>query len=119
MDLGLIFVTISIAKQDDIEFIVGYENEFCFLLSTDPVKPGNLHQYSDGKGLIHSLRETQCLEEIVNSLIDSGVQVEAWHGEAGPGQVSSIRLTHDWLRTHTLLLTVRNLDRTSWPYRSH
>ncbi|KAF5358289.1 hypothetical protein D9756_001587 [Leucocoprinus leucothites] len=77
---------VQMAKQDGIEFIVGYENEFTFLLSTDPVTPGNIHQYSDAKGLIPSLRETQCLEEIVNCLIESGVNVETWHCEAGPGQ---------------------------------
>ncbi|KXN82102.1 Protein fluG [Leucoagaricus sp. SymC.cos] len=77
---------VDIAKEDGVEFLVGFESEFCFLESTNPVKHANIHQYSDARGLIPSLRESQCLEEIVNSLIDSGVQVETWHCEAGPGQ---------------------------------
>lgn len=89
--VGLLQFTdsIRIAKQDGIEFIVGYENEFTFLLSADPVKPGNIHQYTDARGLIPTLREAQCLEDIVNSLIESGIDVETWHCEAGPGQASS------------------------------
>jgi len=92
VDPSLIIYLIRIAKQDGIEFIVGYENEFTFLLSADPVKPGNIHQYTDARGLIPSLREAQCLEDIVNSLVESGIDVETWHCEAGPGQVSSILL---------------------------
>jgi len=89
VDLLQFTYSIRIAKQDGIEFIVGYENEFTFLLSADPVKPGNIHQYTDARGLLPTLREAQCLEDIVNSLIESGIDVETWHCEAGPGQVSS------------------------------
>lgn len=77
------------AQRNGVEFLVGFESEFILLDSTDPVRPGNHHQYSESKGLLAGLRETKVLEEIVDALIDSGIKVETWHPEAGPGQVAS------------------------------
>ncbi len=78
---------ISNAKRGGVEFLVGIEMEFVLLESTNPVRTGNIHQSSEVRGLLTGLPETQALEEIADALIESGIQLEAYHPETAPGQV--------------------------------
>lgn len=77
-------------KQSGIEFLVGFESEFVLLKSTSPPMPVNDYGYSVNHALATGTVETIVLEEIVDSLIRSGVQVQAYHSEGAPGQFEII-----------------------------
>jgi len=78
------------AKKDGFKFLVGIESEFILLKSTDPVEAGNYHQWTASGGLLSGAIETTVLHEIAESLSVSGVDLEMYHPEAAPGQVSII-----------------------------
>ncbi len=63
--------------------------EFVLLESTNPVRPSNVYQPSEVKGLLTGSPEAQILEEIADALMESGIQVETYHPEDDPGQVRS------------------------------
>lgn len=73
-------------KQSGLEFLVGFESEFVLLKSTSPLVPVNNHGYSMNRALAVGAVETIVLEEIVDSLIESGVEVQMYHSETAPGQ---------------------------------
>jgi glutamine synthetase len=84
------------ARQDGVEFLVGFESEFVLLESVSPVRVGSHHQYSEAKGFLASLRETKALEEMVDALLNSGIKVEACHPEGAAGQVSHFSVSIDF-----------------------
>ncbi|KAF9451041.1 glutamine synthetase/guanido kinase [Macrolepiota fuliginosa MF-IS2] len=74
------------AADAGVEFLVGFESEFILLESTNPIRTANTHQWSGSRGISSGLIEAQVLEEIVDSLIQSGIKVEIYHPELAPGQ---------------------------------
>lgn len=72
-----------------VEFLVGFATEFILLTSTSPVTTvHDLQGYSNSLALPTGSIAEQVLEEIVNSLEISGVEVQMYHAEAAPGQVT-------------------------------
>ncbi|KAJ3997769.1 hypothetical protein F5050DRAFT_1749579 [Lentinula boryana] len=68
------------------EFLVGFESEFILLTSTKPVVPLHVHSWSASAGMLNGSREAMILEDIADSLQDSGIKIELFHPEAAPGQ---------------------------------
>ncbi|ESK91609.1 glutamine synthetase guanido kinase [Moniliophthora roreri MCA 2997] len=69
-----------------IEFLVGFETEFILLKSTDPIVPVNIHSWTAGEALRTGSVEARVMREIVDSLQNSGVEIDMYHAEAAPGQ---------------------------------
>ncbi|KAF4616914.1 hypothetical protein D9613_008396 [Agrocybe pediades] len=68
-------------------FLVGIETEFILLSSTSPIKAVNNHGWSISAALPSSESvENKALEEIVDCLLKSGVEVQMYHAESAPGQ---------------------------------
>src|ERR1700761_2662829 len=76
----------SRAREAGVKFLVGIETEFVLLRSTDPIIAVNNTLWSTTSSLLTGAPETRCLEEIVDALQVSGVNVLMYHAEAGPGQ---------------------------------
>ncbi|KAJ6630086.1 hypothetical protein B0H10DRAFT_1109652 [Mycena sp. CBHHK59/15] len=71
----------------EVEFLVGFETEFILLASTSPITTvHNLQGYSNSLALPTGSVAERVLEEIVNALEISGVEVQMYHAEAAPGQ---------------------------------
>lgn len=71
-----------------IEFLVGFETEFVLLSSTSPVTPvHNKQAYSNTLALPTGSLAEAVLEEIVDALQTSDIEVQMYHAEAGFGQV--------------------------------
>ncbi|KAL0567716.1 hypothetical protein V5O48_014277 [Marasmius crinis-equi] len=75
------------ARDEGVEFLVGFEIEFILLSSTSPVVPVHkLEHYMSSLALpAGSVAET-VLEEIVESLQECGIEVVMYHSEGAPGQ---------------------------------
>jgi glutamine synthetase len=72
----------------NIEFLIGFETEFVLLSSTSPVTSiHNKHAYSNSLALPTGSPVEIVLEEIVEALQISGIEVQMYHAEAGFGQV--------------------------------
>ncbi|KAJ6567122.1 glutamine synthetase/guanido kinase [Mycena capillaripes] len=70
-----------------VEFLVGFETEFILLTSTAPITTvHNLQGYSNSLALPTGSIAEKVLEEIVEALEISGVEVQMYHAEAAPGQ---------------------------------
>ncbi|KAF7796369.1 hypothetical protein EIP86_007546 [Pleurotus ostreatoroseus] len=67
-------------------FLVGFESEFVLLKSTDPIVTINNADYSTSAKLPGGAIESVVLEEISESLLSAGVEVQQYHGEGGRGQ---------------------------------
>ncbi|KAI0031953.1 glutamine synthetase/guanido kinase [Vararia minispora EC-137] len=74
------------ARAAGVAFLIGIETEFILLKSTDPVVPVHTAPWSTTAALKNGAPETQCLEEIVESLEAAGIEVLMYHAEAAPGQ---------------------------------
>ncbi|KAF9451353.1 glutamine synthetase/guanido kinase [Macrolepiota fuliginosa MF-IS2] len=74
------------AADAGVKFLVGFESEFILLESTDPVKTANTHQSAASRGILSGSVEARILEEIMDSLVQSGIRVETYHPELAPGQ---------------------------------
>ncbi|KAJ3775713.1 hypothetical protein FB446DRAFT_724347 [Lentinula raphanica] len=74
------------------EFLVGFESEFILLTSTDPtsIVPLHVHSWSSTSGMLNGSKGAIIMEEIANSLQDSGIKVEVFHPEAAPGQYEMV-----------------------------
>jgi glutamine synthetase len=72
-----------------IEFLVGFELEFILLKSTNPITAINEHNWSASAALYTGTKESLVLQEIVDALQESGVEVQMYHPETAPGQVRS------------------------------
>ena len=76
-------------EQAGVSFLVGMEHEFMLLSLTrpEPVCVNDDNWSSAAKFRTGSV-ETLVLEEIAGCLLDAGIEVQQYHAEAAPGQVS-------------------------------
>ncbi|KAJ6608493.1 glutamine synthetase [Mycena sp. CBHHK59/15] len=71
----------------EVEFLVRFETEFILLASTSQITTvHNLQGYSNSLVLLTGSVVERVLEEIVDALEISGVEVQMYHVEAAPGQ---------------------------------
>jgi len=74
------------AKQSlGVDFLVGFETEFVLLKNTFPIEAVNPHGWCNASALPPD-SIGNILEEIVTSLLQSGIEVQMYHSEAAPGQ---------------------------------
>ncbi|KIY72428.1 glutamine synthetase/guanido kinase [Cylindrobasidium torrendii FP15055 ss-10] len=85
---GLLRSALNRARDEaGVEFLCGFEPEFMLLKSTTNPKEGvNYHHFCHSSGLLAGSKEETILREVVDSLIDGGVEVTLYHAEAAPGQ---------------------------------
>ena len=76
-----------------VEFLVGFETEFILLKSTSPIQAINTHGWSCSKKLPSGSVEAKVLDEIANALRKSGINLQMYHAEAAPGQVSPLMIS--------------------------
>lgn len=76
-----------------VEFLVGFETEFILLKSTSPIEAVNNHGWSSAKKFPSGSVETKVLDEIAKGLKKSGVNLQMYHAEAAPGQVSPLMIS--------------------------
>ncbi|KAF7430296.1 hypothetical protein PC9H_006000 [Pleurotus ostreatus] len=69
-----------------LDFLVGFETEFILLSSVSPVKAVNEASYGRASGLRTGSPEYLALEEMLDALHLSGIEVQALHKEGAPGQ---------------------------------
>ncbi|KAF9482735.1 glutamine synthetase/guanido kinase [Pholiota conissans] len=69
-----------------VEFLVGFETEFILLKNVQKIEAVNQHGYCNSTALLTGTPETQALEEIADALMLSGIELQAYHAEAAPGQ---------------------------------
>jgi glutamine synthetase len=83
--------TVRVAKVHDLEFLLGFEIEIVFLSRspTDhhPLKLSNsyAHAWSSARGL-HGSKMLDMLNDIYDTLSESGIDLEQWHPEGATGQ---------------------------------
>lgn len=76
-------------EKAGVTYIMGVESEFTLLKSTSPtLEVVNNAEYGTAAKLPLGSVEAKVLREIVESLEDAGIEVEKFHSEASPGQVS-------------------------------
>lgn len=96
MTFGAVFkskICNSDARENaGIEFLVGIETEFILLNSTSPIQAVNQHGWCSALKLPSGSVELKVLEEIASALKESGIELQMYHAEAAPGQVSSISM---------------------------
>ncbi|KAF9525409.1 hypothetical protein CPB83DRAFT_859515 [Crepidotus variabilis] len=73
-------------RLSGVEFLVGYETEFILLKNTYPIEAVNQHGWSNSAAIPSGSVESKVLEEIVESLQASRVEIQMYHAEAAPGQ---------------------------------
>ncbi|VDC04473.1 unnamed protein product [Peniophora sp. CBMAI 1063] len=78
------------ARAAGIEFLVGIETEFILLRSTDPIEAVNDYPWSTTAAFPSGTKEAQCMEEIADALIASGIELLMIHAEAAPGQYECV-----------------------------
>ncbi|KAF9466906.1 FLU1-II [Collybia nuda] len=85
---GILRMIIEKARRvSGVEFLVGFETEFVLLSSTSPVTPvHHKHAYSNTLALPTGSIAEVVLEEIVEALQISGIEVQMYHAEASFGQ---------------------------------
>ncbi|KAJ7183150.1 hypothetical protein C8R46DRAFT_509397 [Mycena filopes] len=76
----------QIKDSTNTEFLVGFETEFILLKSTDPIEPSNIDDFSASVGLLAGSAESKALEEMADAITASGIALEMYHPESGPGQ---------------------------------
>lgn len=88
---GLLNRILEYAEQKaGVKFLVGFESEFILLRSTTPIVPVNEGQWSSSSKLYAGAVETTVLQEIVDAITDAGIELQAYHAEGAPGQVSLV-----------------------------
>lgn len=73
------------AKAAGVEFLVGIETEFILLDAED--KPVSVAPWASTAKILSGSVAATVLEEIVDALEASGIEVLMYHAEAAPGQV--------------------------------
>lgn len=75
--------------QARVSYLVGFESEFILLSQTSPqIVPVNRADWSVSSKLPSGSVEAKVMEEIAECLIEAGIEVQMYHAEAAPGQVS-------------------------------
>jgi glutamine synthetase len=78
-------------EKAGVAYLVGFENEFVLLKSTSPIPvPVNHNDYAVSQKLSPGSVEAVVIDEIVDALVEAGIEVEKYHGEGAPGQVGCI-----------------------------
>jgi len=72
-----------------VEFIVGFESEFVLLSSTHPPRPINNAGWCMASGFDAGTTGQKVLDEIVEAVQMSGIELQMFHAESAPGQVRS------------------------------
>jgi glutamine synthetase len=85
-DLTLTYITQREARRFDVEFLIGFELEFILLKNTTTLEPVNRQPWCCSLALPSGSDETKAMEEIVDNLALSGVEVQSYHPEVSPGQ---------------------------------
>jgi len=70
----------------DVDYLVGFETEFILLKSTSPIEPISIHAWSSARSLRSGSTSTTAVDEMVDAIELSGIEVQIYHGEAAPGQ---------------------------------
>lgn len=76
-------------EQAGVSYLVGFESEFTLLKSTSPPVYVNHKDYAMSSKLASGSIEAKVVQEIAEALEDAGIEVQKYHAEAAPGQVSS------------------------------
>jgi glutamine synthetase len=72
-----------------VDFLVGFESEFILLKSTvSPLKAVNYQSFAAADKLPSGKVETTVLGEIADAIQISGIELQMYHPEAAPGQVT-------------------------------
>jgi glutamine synthetase len=72
-----------------IEFLVGFESEFILLKSSKPVEALTEHRIMDTKAIPAGSLQEKVLEEICHGVQASGIELQLYHAEGAPGQVTA------------------------------
>lgn len=67
---------------------MGFETEVIFLRSTEPLRAVNEYGWSESPAICAGTDEAKALEEIAEALALSRIELQMYHAEAAPGQVS-------------------------------
>lgn len=67
---------------------MGFETEVIFLRSMEPLRAVNEYGWSESPAICAGTDEAKALEEIAEALALSGIELQMYHAEAAPGQVS-------------------------------
>ena len=86
------------AEELGIQFLVGFESEFTLVKSINPLVPVNDYQWGTTFAITTGTVEAQVLEEIADAIQNDGIELQAYHAEAAPGQVRSLLHSHDYTR---------------------
>lgn len=87
--LILIPISSDIKAESGAEFLVGFESEFTLLKSDDPAVAVGTYQFSSSASLRTGALATSVMDKIARAILLSGIELQMYHGEAGPGQVRS------------------------------
>ena len=72
-----------------MSYLVGFESEFILLSATKPkIVPVNEADWSVSSKMPSGAVETIVMEEIALKLGEAGIELQMYHAEAAPGQVS-------------------------------
>lgn len=75
-------------EKAGVSYLVGFEHEFVLLKSTSPPVEVNNADYAVSTKLPAGSVEAKVVEEIADALQDAGIELQKYHAEAAPGQVS-------------------------------
>ena len=77
----------GIKAEAGAEFLVGFESEFTLLKSDEPAVAVGTYQFSSSASLRTGAVATIVMDKIARAILLSGIELQMYHGEAGPGQV--------------------------------
>lgn len=78
-------------SEAGVSYLVGFESEFILLSATTPrLVPVNNADWSVSSKLPSGTVESRVLEEIAECLEVAGIELQMYHAEAAPGQVSRV-----------------------------
>lgn len=78
-------------EQAGVSYLVGFESEFILLSATKPrIVPVNEADWSVSSKTPSGAIETIVMEEIAVKLLEAGIELQMYHAEAAPGQVSRV-----------------------------
>ena len=81
-----------------VTYLVGFESEFTLLSATTPkLVTVNDADWSLSAKLPGGSVEATVLEEIAVKLAEASIELQMYHAEAAPGQVSLFECLHSWL----------------------
>ena len=76
-------------EKAGLSFVVGVESEFVLLRSVSPMTTQGDVDYATARRMPNSGVETKVMLEIAEGLREAGIEVQRYHAEASPGQVST------------------------------